>query len=62
MSREENVAVFEDTKRLYETNDRLKDSVNIIYGAGHRYLHTAGEFFTGDGGGRVIRRKYVSKG
>ena len=28
MSREENVAVFEDTKRLYETNDRLKDSVN----------------------------------
>ncbi len=28
MSREENVTVFEDTKRLYETNDRLKDSVN----------------------------------
>lgn len=28
MSREENVTVFDDTKRLYETNDRLKESIN----------------------------------
>jgi len=27
MAREENVAVFEDTKRLYQTNERLKTAV-----------------------------------
>ena len=29
MAREENVAVFEDTKRLYQTNERLKAAVEV---------------------------------
>ncbi len=38
MAREENVAVFEDTKRLYQTNERLKAAVEVSRKARTRQL------------------------